>query len=61
MSSAQLEPRSGTEASTRTAFLGEDAGEPAESLPVTEAVPGRTFSVPWFKTLSRPAIAVKLF
>jgi dTDP-4-amino-4,6-dideoxygalactose transaminase len=41
---------------TRTAFLGEDAERPAESLPVTEAVPGRTFSVPWFKKLSRPAI-----
>ncbi len=39
---------------TRWAFR--DGGALADSLPVTEAVPGRTFGVPWFKKPNRAVI-----
>ena len=34
---------------TRIAFADRDLRQPAGSLPVTEALPERCYSVPWFK------------
>ena len=40
---------------TRIAFSNRDLRQPAGSLPVTETLPGRCYSIPWFKHY-RPAV-----
>ena len=40
---------------TRIAFSDRDLRQPAGSLPVTETLPGRCYSIPWFKH-HRPAV-----
>jgi perosamine synthetase len=41
---------------TRIAHVDRDLRQPAGSLPVTEALPGRIYSLPWFKHYRKPII-----